>query len=95
MEKIKLWKPPTNAKKLRIFLGLTSYYYLFVKNYSNIAGCLTDLTRDDVKWHWNNEHQEAFKTLRDTLTSEQDVSYPDFTKPFVVKTDASLTALGS
>ena len=64
--KIKSWKPPTNVKQLRTFLGLTGYYRQFVKNYSGIAGCLTDLTRDGAKWKWDAEHQEAFTTLRDT-----------------------------
>ena len=94
VEKIRSWKAPTNAKKLRAFLGLTGYYRQFVRNYSDIARCLTDLTRDDVKWHWESEHQTAFETLRDTLMSDQVMAYPDFGKPFIVKTDASLSAIG-
>ena len=94
IKKVKSWKAPTDAKKLRAFLGLTGYYRQFVEGYSNIAGCLTDLTRDDVKWHWKDEHQQAFETLRDTLTSDAVMSYPDFTQPFIVKTDASLSAIG-
>ena len=94
IEKIKSWKAPTNAKKLRAFLGLTGYYRQFVKSYSGIAGCLTDLTRNDAKWQWGPEHQKAFETLRDTLISDQIMSYPNFSLPFIVKTDASLTAIG-
>ena len=94
IEKIKSWKPPTNAKKLKAFLGLTGYYRQFVKGYSNIAGCLTDLTRDDVKWTWEEQHQKAFETLRDALVSDLVMCYPNFDIPFTVKTDASLTAIG-
>ena len=94
IEKIKSWKAPTNAKKLRAFLGLTGYYRQFVKGYSNIAGCLTDLTRDDAKWHWEEQHQKAFETLRDALVSDLVMCYPNFDIPFIVKTDASLTAIG-
>ena len=92
--KIKSWKAPDNVKKLRAFLGLTGYYRQFVKNYSEIAGCLTDLTRDDCKWHWHQKHQDAFDTLRNILVSDQIMAYPDFTKTFTLKSDASLTAIG-
>ena len=94
VEKIKSWKAPTNAKRLRTFLGRTGYYRIFVKNYSDIAGCLTDLTRDDATWEWREEHQTAFETLRDILTSDIVMSYPNFSIPFIVKTDASKTAIG-
>ena len=94
VEKIKSWKAPTNAKKLRAFLGLTGYYRQFVKGYSDIAGCLTDLTRDDAKWVWTDKHEHAFKTLRDALISDQVMCYPNFDEEFILKTDASLTAIG-
>ena len=94
IEKVKTWKAPNNPKKLRAFLGLTGYYRQFIKGYSKIAGCLTDLTRDNVKWHWNSEHQRAFETLRDTLMSDLVMCYPNFKEPFIVKTDASKTAIG-
>ena len=92
--KIKSWKAPDNAKKLKAFLGLTGYYRQFVRNYSEIAGCLTDLTRDDCKWHWDQKHQVAFDTLRNILMSDLIMAYPDFSKTFTLKSDASLTAIG-
>ena len=94
VDKIKAWSAPSNAKKLKTFLGLTGYYRHFVKDYSKIAQPLTDLTHDDVKWNWRPEHQQAFEKLRNILISDQIMSYPDFTKPFVIKSDASLSAIG-
>ena len=94
VEKIKSWKAPTNPKKLRAFLGLTGYYRTFVKDYSKIACCLTDLTRDDVVWRWGEEHQDAFETLKGILTSDLVMCFPNFEKPFIVKMDASLSAIG-
>ena len=94
IEKIKSWKTPDSAKKLRTFLGLTGYYRQYVQGYSEIASCLTDLTRDDAKWIWTDQHQKAFEQLREDLMSEKVMSYPNFSLPFVVKTDASLTAIG-
>ena len=92
--KIKAWKAPVNAKRLRSFLGLTGYYRPYVKRYSEKAGILTDLTKDDVPWSWTEAHQAAFEELKRILTSDQIMSYPNFELPFIIKSDASLTAIG-
>ena len=92
--KIKAWKAPQNAKKLRTFLGLTGYYRQFVRGYSRIAQVLTDLTHTDAKWEWTDKHQKAFEYLRDTLVSDLVMAYPDFDKPFIIKSDASEKAIG-
>jgi hypothetical protein len=37
VEKVKNWKPPCNATKVRRFLGFTGYYRYFIKGYSQIT----------------------------------------------------------
>ena len=94
INKIRAWEPPANARKLKTFLGLTGYYRHFVRDYSKIAQPLTELTRDDAEWQWTEVHQAAFEELKGILTSNQVMNYPDFSKPFTVKSDASLAAIG-
>jgi hypothetical protein len=94
IEKIKSSKAPENAKKLRTFLNLSGYYRQFVKDYSEVAKVLTDLTHKDAKWKWTEEHQKAFETLRDILMSDQVMHHPDFEKQFIVKAEASLGSIG-
>ena len=94
ISKIRAWEPPANARKLKTFLGLTGYYRHFVRDYSKIAQPLTELTRDDAEWVWTEAHQSAFEELKKILTSDQVMNYPDFTKPFTIKSDASLGAIG-
>ena len=44
---------------------------------------------------WNQRTDEAFNTIKKLLTEEPLLQYPDFTKPFVLTTDASNEALGA
>ena len=44
---------------------------------------------------WNTEHLESFNKLKEALTSAPVLAYPDYTKPFILETDASLKGLGA
>jgi hypothetical protein len=48
-----------------------------------------------VRWHWDEEQQNAFQTMKKLLARETILAYPDFTKPFEIHTDASQTQLGA
>ena len=94
LDKIRKWKPPQDRTQVRGFLGLTGYYRQMIKDYAKIATPLTNLTKLDVEWKWTKVEQEAFETLRDHLTSSTIMAYPDFDKPFWVKSDASGVSVG-
>ena len=94
LEKIKKWKPPKNRTEVRQFLGLTGYYRQLIKSYAEIASPLTNLTKSDVDWQWSEKEQKAFISLRDHLTSSSIMAYPDFGRPFWVKSDASGCSVG-
>lgn len=88
------WALPTNLKQLRGFLGLTGYYRRFIKNYSIIAGPLTDLLKKDA-FHWSDVATEAFNALKKCVTSAPVLTLPDFTKTFYIDTDASGVGIGA
>ena len=60
-----------------------------IKDYARIALPLSNLTKNEVDWKWTDKEQAAFEHLRNCLTSDSIMSYPNFLKPYWVKLDAS------
>ena len=59
--------PPTNKPSLRSFLGLSSYYQRFVRDYARIAQPLSRLLRDGNDFVWDTTCGEAFNTLKNAV----------------------------
>ena len=47
------------------------------------------LTRQQVKFEWTPEHQEAFMKLKDSIIQAPILHYPNPSKRYIVYTDAS------
>jgi hypothetical protein len=80
---------------VKSFLGLIGYYRKFISQFSKIAKPLNDLLKKDQSWKWGPEQLRSFQQLKDTLVKEPVLQYPDFTKPFILTTDASGFAVGA
>ena len=96
------WKVPTNLSELRSFLGFASYYRKFIKNFAKIARPLYARLSGEpsrkaasVKIGWDDESQEAFDILKRKVCEAPCLAFPDFTQPFLLKTDASGGGLGA
>ena len=94
IEAVKNFPIPRNVKNIRQFLGLAGYYRRFIDGFSKIAKPLTNLLKKENGYEWTEEHQIAFNTLRGKLCEAPLLQYPDFSKPFVLTTDASGYAIG-
>ena len=81
--------PPTMPKQVRAFLGLVGYYRKFFRGFAKIAKLLTLLTRQQIKFDWTPEHQEAFIHLKDTIIWAPILHYPNPNKTYTIYTDAS------
>ena len=92
---VKEFPIPGNVKQLRSFLGLASYYRRFIMGFSKIATPLFNLTCKDTKFVWNPQCQDTFDHLKNLLVNAPLLVYPDFTKDFVLETDASGSGLGA
>ena len=94
VEKVANWPVPTTTKEVQQFLGLAGYYRRFMKGFADIARPLHRLTERNAKFQWTTECQTAFSKLRESLTSSPILAYPDYSRPFLLDTDASNTGIG-
>ena len=75
------WPLPKDISALQRFLGLTSYYWQFVKDYGLIAKPLTNmLTKDNFQW--TEASLKAFEELKMATTKTLVLALPDVSKPF-------------
>ena len=77
--------------QVRTFLGLVGYYRQFVPQFASIAAPLHKLTAKNQpnQVQWTAETEAAFQQLKTTLCTGPVLATPDFTKQFVLQTDAS------
>ena len=97
LTKIKNAKLPTTKKEMQSFLGLVGYYRKFIQNFAEIALPLTDRVRKSApnKIGWDKSAEDAFQRLKSELCQAPILKLPDWTKEFVVRTDASDRGLGA
>jgi hypothetical protein len=95
VDKVKNFPIPTNTTELRGFIGLASYYRRFVQDFATIVEPMNRLLRKDIPFIWNEACGKAFEFLKEKLTTAPILIYPDFSKPFILHTDASYQGLGA
>ncbi|XP_062537882.1 uncharacterized protein LOC134206209 [Armigeres subalbatus] len=87
---------PKTQEDIRRLLGLAGFYQRFIKEYSRVVAPITDLlTKENRKFTWSKEAEEAFRELKSILTSAPILGNPDFNKVFTIESDASDRAVGA
>lgn len=85
---VKSFPIPKSVHQLRQFLGLISYFRKFIKNCALLSSPLTKLLKKDSPWVWTADHDRAFETLKDSLTSDSMLAIFDPSKECILYTDA-------
>lgn len=81
-------------KRIQQRLGFENFYQRFINNYSSLLKPLTNLTRKDMTWRWEEDKQRAFQGLKDAICSEPVLAHPDPEKQYLMETNASGVAIG-
>jgi hypothetical protein len=75
-------------------MGLAGYYRWFIEGFSKIANPITELQKKNKKFVWTEKCMEAFRRLKELLTTTSILKVPDMDEDFLVCTDASKEGLG-
>ena len=81
------------VKYMKSFLGFTNFYQQFIQNFSHTAKLLNEL-KGKKDWKWEEEHQKAFKELKEKITSQLVLVLPRREGKFRVETNASRHVIG-
>ena len=96
-ENVTNWPVPTCLAEVRAFLGLTTYYRKFVKNFADIVKPLNQLTVKGNGFYWGLQQDHAFDVLKlkRELSMAPVLAFPRFDVPFTLDTNTSQTGLGA
>ena len=76
-------------------MGLAGYYRKFIKNFSTTARPWTILTQKETMFDWTLDCEKGFYDLKNALITAPVLKFPNFSKQFILTTDASNQGLGA
>ena len=95
VETIEKLLPPSSVKGIRSFLGHTSFYRRFIKDFSKIAKPLSNLLVQGAPFEFDDQCLQAFLFLKQKLVSTPIIVATDWNLPFELMCDVSDYAIGA
>lgn len=92
---IKNFPIPKTQKDIKSFLGLLGYYRRFIRDFAKITKPMTKCLKKNATVIHDEEFIKSFNTAKEILTNDPILQYPDFSKEFILTTDASNVAIGA
>ena len=86
---------PKTPRMVRSFMGMAGWYRRFVPEFATMSAPITDSLKKGTKFKFTQEAVEAFKKLKDAMSSAPVLINPDFTKHFFIQCDASNRGIGA
>jgi hypothetical protein len=88
-------KTPSNVTEVCAFIGMCSYYRIFVENFAEKCAPLYNLTHKGVVFDWTKAEEKCFQLLKSEFTKDTILSHPNFEQEFIKETDACDNGLGA
>ena len=87
---------PTDKAGIRRLLGMAGYLRKFIPNFGLNTVNLTNMLRKEVEFEkvWGAAHAAEVEWLKNSLSSPPVLAFPDWSKQFIVRTDACKYGLG-
>ena len=89
LKAVKECKPPESREEVRSFLGMIGYLSKFIPSYVVLTAPLRRLTGKEIPFSWGRDEQAALQKLKDSITSEDTMTFFDLRLPIIVRTEAS------
>lgn len=86
---------PKTRKEIKSFLGLLGYYRRFIRDFAKITKPLTQQLKGKSDVTIDDNYIKTFEFCKTLLCNDPILQYPDFTKSFILTTDASNVAIGA
>ncbi|KAI4293299.1 hypothetical protein PAPHI01_2573 [Pancytospora philotis] len=86
---------PDSTPGLRRLLGKFNVYRDFIRDMATIAVPLYERTGPHTKFEWSPAMETAFTELKSRLASAVALYHPDYSRRFILETDASDTGIGA
>lgn len=74
---------------------MVTYCVKFIPHFSDISEPLRELTKNDVQFQWNEQHEQSFNKIKELLASAKVMAYFDPEKETELVTDASPSGLSA
>ncbi|KAJ8872369.1 hypothetical protein PR048_025973 [Dryococelus australis] len=88
-------RKPTIIQEVQRFHGMVNYLSKFIPNVSKLSTPLRQLLEKNVAWHWENDQNSAFETLKRCLKFPPVLTNYDYNKPVTLSVDASSHSVSS
>lgn len=86
---------PKNLKDVQRLIGLVTYLSKYLPHLSETCEPLRRLTVKDTLWHWESQQEDAFKAVKQLVSTEPVLKYYDVNEEVTIQCDASEVGLGA
>ena len=89
---------PTTQKQMQSFLGAANFFQTHIPNFAAWASALYECTASSFNWdnsRWKTDYKHLFELFKIAITQSVTLHFPDYTLPWVIRSDSSDHAVGA